>query len=149
LMALSGELSRTLKTVQGVVDARVQIVLPENSPLLDKSQWSPTTASVLIRYRGGSLPLSEDEVKKLVARGIEGLQADNVAVVFKRTAAVNPPQRSVAWYLGDQQVVIAALALMILASIASLFLVLQNKRNRATIEQLRAQLAAERPRVTA
>jgi len=150
LMALSGELSRTLKTVQGVVDARVQIVLPENSPLLDKSQWSPTTASVLIRYRGGSLPLSEDEVKKLVARGIEGLQADNVAVVFKRTAAVNPPQRSVAWYLGDQQVVIAALALMILASIASLFLVLQNKRNRATIERLRAELqAAERPRVTA
>src|SRR5215831_8017600 len=46
LLALSGELTRTLKSVAGVVDARVQVVLPENSPLVDRSQWSPPTASV-------------------------------------------------------------------------------------------------------
>src|SRR5215475_2620110 len=38
LMALSGELSRTLRSVQGVVDARVQVVLPDNSPLLQSDQ---------------------------------------------------------------------------------------------------------------
>jgi type III secretion protein J len=143
LMALSGELSRTLKTVEGVVDARVQVVLPDNSPLLDKSQWSPPTASVLIRYRGNQLPLSEDEVKKLVARGIEGLQAENVGVVFKRTAVVRPPQRDLSSRLfGDQQFVITALALTALASLGSLLLVFRNRRNRVTIEKLRTQLQA-------
>ena len=89
LMALAGELNRTLKSVQGVVDARVQVVLPDNSPLLERSQWSPPTASVLIKYRGAQSPLTQDEVKNLVARGIEGLQADNVAIVFNadRTGA--------------------------------------------------------------
>src|SRR6185437_846661 len=94
LMALSGELSRTLKSIQGIVDARVQIVLPDNSPLLPSDQRNPTTASVLLKYRGGQPPLSEDEVKKLVARGIEGLQPDSVAVVFKRIDPVRVPQNS-------------------------------------------------------
>ena len=142
LMALSGELSRTLKTVQGVVDARVQIVLPDNSPLLDKSQWSPSTASVLIRYRGNQPPLSEDEVKRLVSRGTEGLLPDNVGVVFKRIPPVTQPSRDVIWYLGDQMVVMAALSLMILASLGSLLLVFRNWRNRSTIEELRSQLRA-------
>src|SRR5215475_12658342 len=47
VMALQGEISRTLKSVTGVADARVQVVLPENSPILDKADWKPTTASVL------------------------------------------------------------------------------------------------------
>src|SRR5206468_11643220 len=80
LMAFSGELSRTLKSIQGIVDARVQVVLPENSPLLQADQRNPTTASVLVRYRGTQPPLTEEEVKKLVARGVEGLQPDNVGV---------------------------------------------------------------------
>jgi type III secretion protein J len=149
LMALSGELSRMLKSVEGVVDARVQVVLPENSPLLDKSQWSPTTAAVLLKYRGARTPLSEDEVKKLVARGVEGLQPENVGVVFKKIEPVRQPQRDVAWYLGDQQVVMASVALMTLASLGSLLLVFRSRRQRAAIEQLRRQLQAERPQLTA
>src|SRR5215467_11964388 len=131
LMALSGELSRTLKSVQGVVDARVQIVLPDNSPLLDRSQWSPPTSSVLIKYRGSQFPLTSDEVKSLVARGIEGLQADNVAVVFKRTEPVRMPPRNATWYLSDQTVVVSALGLMLVASFGSVLLIFRGKRLRA------------------
>jgi type III secretion protein J len=151
LMALSGELSRTLKSVNGVVDARVQVVLPDNSPLLDKNQWSPTTASVLMKYRGAQLPLSEDEVKKLVARGIEGLQADNVAVVFKRVEPVRPPVKDVSWYMGDQRIVIASLSLMTIASLGSLVLVFRSWRYRATIKALQAQVKGitEHPQVAA
>lgn len=151
LMALSGELSRTLKSIQGVVDARVQIVLPDNSPLLQSDQRNPTTASVLLKYRGGQPPLSEDEVKKLVARGIEGLQPDNVAVVFKKIEPVRVPQKTAKPYLGDSQVVIAALALMMLASFASLMLVFRTSRQRTKIRELEAELrdAARRPTVPA
>jgi type III secretion protein J len=151
LMALSGELSRTLKSVQGVVDARVQIVLPDNSPLLDRSQWSPPTSSVLIKYRGSQFPLSQDEVKSLVARGIEGLQADNVAVVFKRTEPARMPSKNPAWYLSDQYVVIAALCLMLLASLGSLLLILRGRRLSATILRLESKVKGmvERPQVAA
>jgi type III secretion protein J len=133
------------------VDARVQIVLPENSPLLEKSQWSSTTASVLIRYRGSQLPLSEDEVKKLVSRGIEGLQPENVGVVLKRSNPVRQPQRDAANFLGDQQVVVASLSLMTLACVGALALVFQSVRYRATIKKLQDHINAtsERPQVTA
>jgi type III secretion protein J len=151
LMALSGELSRTLKSVQGVVDARVQIVLPENSPLLDKSQLSLTTASVLIRYRGSQPPLTEDEVKKLVAHGIEGLQVENVGVVFKRSDPVRQPRRDVGWYLGDPQIVVASLALMTIACLGALALVFRSWRYRATIRELQARIKqiGEHPQVRA
>jgi type III secretion protein J len=151
LMALSGELSRTLKSVQGVVDARVQIVLPDNSPLLDRSQWSPPTSSVLIKYQGSQTPLTPDEVKNLVARGIEGLQADNVAVVFKRTEPFRMPTKSPTWYLSDQYIVFAALGLMVLASLGSIILMLRGRRLRAKVHQLESQIKSmtERPQVSA
>jgi type III secretion protein J len=151
LMALSGELGRTLKSVQGVVDARVQIVLPDNSPLLDRSQWSPPTTSVLIKYRGSQYPLTQEEVKNLVSRGVEGLQPDNVAVVFKRIEPVRMPSNGPLWPLSDQYVVIAAFALMLLASLGSLLLIFRLRRVNAAIRGLEAQIKAmpDRPQVAA
>ncbi len=151
LMALSGELSRTLKSIQGIVDARVQIVLPDNSPLLQSDQRTATTASVLVRYRGSQLPLSEDEVKKLVARGIEGLQPDNVAVVFKKIEPVRVPSKAAKPLLGDTQIVIASLALMMLASFASLLLLFRSSRQQVKIRGLEAQIRemTKRPPVPA
>jgi type III secretion protein J len=140
LMALSGELARTIKTVAGVVDARVQVVLPENSPLLDKTQWSPTTASVLVRYQGSQPPLAEDEIKKLVARGVEGLQPDNVGVVFKRVDPVRQPN-DVGWYLGNQQLLVLSLALLVVASLGLLVLLYRLRRQRLTIGELQRKLA--------
>jgi len=84
LSGLNGELTRTLDSVSGVVDARVQVVLPDNTPLIDKSEQSPPTASALIQFRGEQPPLKDVEVENLIARSIEGLSPDNVAVVFKQ-----------------------------------------------------------------
>jgi type III secretion protein J len=142
LLALSGELTRTIKSVAGVVDARVQVVLPENSPLLDKSQWSPTTASVLIKHRGSAPPLTEDEVRSLVARGVEGLQPENVAVVYKRISATSPPNYDVGWYLSDAYVVAGSLALALLTSFGALLLVFRSQRQKRTIESLQRELEA-------
>jgi type III secretion protein J len=139
LLGLSGELTRTIKSVAGVLDARVQVVLPENSPLVDKSQWSPTTASVLIKHRGSALPLTEDEVKSLVARGVEGLQPENVAVIFKRINVTPAPNRDANWYLSDAYVVVASLTLSALMSIGTLFLVTRVQRQKATIAKLRRE----------
>lgn len=142
LVGLSGELTRTLKSVTGVVDARVQVVLPENSPLLDKAQWSPTTASVLVKHRGSAPPLTEDEIKSLVARGVEGLQPENVAVVFKRISATSSPNRDIGWYLSDAYVVIGSLGLAALTGFGALFLVFRSQRQKAAILSLRRDLEA-------
>jgi type III secretion protein J len=142
LLALSGELTRTIKSVAGVVDARVQVVLPENSPLLDKSQWSPTTASVLIKHRGSAPPLTEDEVKSLVARGVEGLQPENVAVVYKRVSAAPSPNYDVSWYLSDAYVVAGSLALAALTILGVLALVFRSQRQKRTIRSLESELAS-------
>ncbi|MCX6629837.1 MAG: hypothetical protein NTW28_19640, partial [Candidatus Solibacter sp.] len=110
LVGLSGEITRTLKSVDGVVDARVHVVLPDNSPLLDRSQWSATTASVLIKYRGKAIPMDENEVKSLVAKSVQGLIPDQVAVVYKRVPEMKREDRDVAWYVGNQEVTVGAVA---------------------------------------
>src|SRR5262245_30142402 len=142
LLALSGELTRTIKSVTGVVDARVQVVLPENSPLLDKSQWSLPTASVLVKHRGSAPPLTEDEVRSLVARGVEGLQPENVAVIYKRISAAPPRNRDIGWYLSDAYVVIGSLTLAALTSAGGLLLVFRSQRQKAAIASLRRELEA-------
>ncbi|MFN0167311.1 MAG: hypothetical protein ACKV22_12850 [Bryobacteraceae bacterium] len=141
LVGLSGEMSRTLKSIGGVSDARVHVVLPENSPLLEKSQWSPTTASVLIKYTTKAPPLQETEVRSLVAKSVEGLNPDNVAVVFKRVDVKTLPSRDVNWYLGNQEILIASLSLLTITTIASLALVARARMLRSKVEKLERQLA--------
>jgi type III secretion protein J len=141
LVGISGEIDRTLKSVAGVVDARAIVVLPDSSPLLDKSERVPPTASVLIKYRGNTLPLSEDDVKKLVARAVEGLQPENVAVVYKKIEPRPVPDRSVIPILGNQEFLVAALALLAVSSLGCLGMVAKARWQRSKIETLEQQLA--------
>ena len=81
IFALSQELSRTVSEIDGVLSARVHLVLPENDPL--RQQLVPSSASVFIRHRadmsvGNLMP----QVKMLVANGVAGLSYDKVSVVL-------------------------------------------------------------------
>jgi type III secretion protein J len=139
LLALSGEIGRTLKSVPGVVDARVQIVLPENSPILDKADWKPTTASVLLKYIWPQPPIKETDVRNLVAKGVEGLTAENVAVVFHKIEPRPEPKHSVAWYLGNQQYLVVSLALLTVSSLGNLALTIRGRQQRRVIDRLRLE----------
>ena len=151
ILGLSGEMRRTLESVAGVVEARVHVVLPENSPLIEKAQWSLTTASVLIKYRGDQLPLREEEIKNLVAKGVEGLQPDNVAVVFKKVESKPVPSRDMQWYLRSQQVTVSSLALLALTTVGAMALLIRGRLQKAKIQRLQKQLkaAASVPQLTA
>jgi type III secretion protein J len=93
--ALSGEIVRTLETVDGVASARVHLVLPEADPLVqalaaDGKPRVAAQAAVLLKTRAGrSQPIAEAEVRKLVAGSVTGLEPAAVAVVF--TAAAECP----------------------------------------------------------
>lgn len=82
--ALQGELTRTIRTLQGVTDARVHIVIPERS--LFVSEQRPATASVLLSLLPG-VTLARDQIRgivNLVANSVEGLRPENVTVVDTR-----------------------------------------------------------------
>lgn len=140
LCALSGKLTGIIKSVSGVVHAHVQVALPENSPLLDKAQWNPPTASVLITHQGSVPPLTEDEVRRLVAGGVEGLKPENVAVVYKTIPATPPQDRNIGWYLSDAYVVAGSVVLAMLTMAASISLVFRNQQQKATIASLQREL---------
>ncbi|MBK3666666.1 type III secretion inner membrane ring lipoprotein SctJ [Bradyrhizobium diazoefficiens] len=79
--ALSEELSRTISDIDGVLSARVHVVLPKNDLL--RRDATPSSASVFIRHDSkADLSILQPQIKMLVANSIEGLSYDKVAVVF-------------------------------------------------------------------
>lgn len=79
--ALSEELSRTISDIDGVISARVHVVLPKNDLL--RQDTIPSSASVFIRHNSNAnLSALLPQIKVLIANSIEGLSYDKVAVVF-------------------------------------------------------------------
>lgn len=79
--ALSEELSRTISDIDGVLSARVHVVLPKNDLL--RRDTTPSSASVFIRHDSrANLSILLPQIKMLVANSIEGLSYDKVAVIF-------------------------------------------------------------------
>jgi type III secretion protein J len=89
IFALSQEVQQTLMQLDGVVDARVHIALPERSLLDDKPQ-SASASVVIIERPGANLEMRETDIKAIVTDGIEGLKDINRVTVkfFTRHAAV-------------------------------------------------------------
>jgi type III secretion protein J len=79
IYAISQELSQTLRNVDGVVSARVHVVIPANDPLSEKIR--PSSAAVFIKHRPDvDLRLLAPAVKDMVAHSIEGLTHDQVSL---------------------------------------------------------------------
>lgn len=82
LEATAGEIERTLETAEGIVSARVHLVMEEPDPLaLDGKPRTGARAAVLIKASQGKAPLAEADVQKLVAGSVPGLEPGHVAVV--------------------------------------------------------------------
>ena len=81
LWALGQELSRTISDIDGVLTARVQVVLPNND-LLNRDP-TPSSASVFVRFdRRSPVEQLVPQIKQLVANSVEGLSYDKVSVVL-------------------------------------------------------------------
>ena len=81
IRAISGELARTIRQINAVDDARVQIVIPETR--LFEAAKAPVTASVLLKLKPGK-SLTPSQVRgiiHLVASSVENLQTENVTLV--------------------------------------------------------------------
>lgn len=85
LQALCSELEKTIQSMDGVVMARVHVVLPEEQLVPDENvENNRPKAAVLIKYRlnaAGEVPYREDGVRALIANSIQNLDPKDVVVV--------------------------------------------------------------------
>lgn len=76
--ALEGELARTLSAMDGVENATVRLVLPEERLFTDDQ--TDATASVLVRPRGQLSQGQIESITLLVASAVEGLDTSGITV---------------------------------------------------------------------
>ena len=79
--ALQGELARTIRNFQQVVEARVHIATPKESVFIEDEK--PPTASISVKLRGRE-KLSQHEIQSivnLVASAVPGLTTENITLV--------------------------------------------------------------------
>jgi len=93
LQALCSELEETIQSMDGVIMARVHVVLPEEQlvPEENTSDNRPK-AAVLIKYRlnaAGEVPYREDGVRALVANSIQKLDPKDVVVIGNEIPVVS------------------------------------------------------------
>ena len=86
--SMSQELSSTLSLIDGILTARVHVVLPPNGSAGPEETY-PSSASVFIKYTpdlelAGFIP----KVKTLVANSIEGLSLDKITVSLFPTSRI-------------------------------------------------------------
>ena len=152
LDATAGEIERTLETVEGVVSARVHLVLEETDPLaVDAKPKSAARAAVLLKARPGATPIAAVDVQKLVAGSVAGL--DPVAVSVVVTSAAAPAEEAAALASlgplrlspGTRPLLVGAVVavLLVLALLATLLLV--TARRLAALERAAGDHAARLP----
>lgn len=90
--AMEGELARTITSLEAVKEARVHLVLPEQSVFAMRRE--PASASVVVRLRQGRAlgPSEVASIVHLVAAAVPGLAAERVALTTTDGAMLHKPR---------------------------------------------------------
>lgn len=81
ILGLQTELETTLKSLEGVEDARVHIVMPEPNLFIENEK--PATAAITLKLVPGT-SIGEDQIRAMVnllSSSVEGLKHENVTIV--------------------------------------------------------------------
>jgi type III secretion protein J len=91
IYGLQQELAKTLSQIDGVLVARVHIVVPATDPF--EAAAKPSSAAVFIKHRDDmNMQTMVMSVKDLVVRSVEGLAPETVSVnLFAARATATPP----------------------------------------------------------
>ncbi|MEY2617686.1 MAG: type secretion inner rane ring lipoprotein SctJ [Pseudomonadota bacterium] len=119
LYALSQELGATLSQIDGVIFARVHVVLPERT--VPGEAPVPSSAAVFIKHQDGyNLDTLQPLVRRLVTHSIPALAPEKISIVFLNA----PPPRSkqeamhASTSASGLAIVVAVLGVLLVASLA-------------------------------
>lgn len=88
IYALSQGLAETISQIDGVITARVHVVLPDRAPGAG-AVLTPSSAAVFIKYKDAyNLDSVVPQIKRLVTNSIPDLAYDNVSVVLVPSMAM-------------------------------------------------------------
>ena len=94
LKALGGEVSNALNQIDGVLEARAIVMIPENNDLTQPENKPMPSASVFIKYRPGpkdESPIKREDVQQFVSTAVPELKPAAVTVLL--TPATAPDGR--------------------------------------------------------
>ncbi|MEN4920219.1 type III secretion inner membrane ring lipoprotein SctJ [Achromobacter spanius] len=157
IYALSQELTNTLSQMDGVLAARVHVVLPERGGVGETT--TPSTAAVFIKHQTGyNLDALQPQIRKLVTHAIPGLTEDRVSIALvsaqpaAASAAAGNATRQVMGIevadgsAGTLAVLLGALTLLVRALAAAIgWLLWRYGRPAAAAPQRREPVAEARP----
>lgn len=127
LYALSQELGATLTQIDGVIVARVHVVLPERGSPGDPN--TPSSAAVFIKHQSGyNLDTVLPQVRRLVTNSIPGLTPEKVSIVLvsalasdgNASAAAATPDAKAGGAQASAGVPVAAVIALVVLLLASL-----------------------------
>jgi type III secretion protein J len=135
IYALTQEVQETLSQIDGVITARVHIVLPKNDPFGDNI--APSSASIFIKYFSGSnLEDIRSDIKFIVEKSIEGLKYEKISIVmlpamesvnaknkmqWNNILGIRVPQNSV----GSLQLVLGVLVFLLFVTLLAVIFLLK------------------------
>jgi type III secretion protein J len=90
---LAEQIASTIRKMDGVLDAEVQISFPEEDPLNPGKTKGDITASVYVKHNGAlddPNAHAATKIKRLVASSITGLKYDNVTLILDKARSEAP-----------------------------------------------------------
>jgi len=152
IYAMSEELSQTISNIDGVLTARIHVVLPKNNPI--KRNSTPSSASVFIRHAADAdMTGLLTKIKMLVASSIEGLTYDHVSVVMTRAEPIQEIKPQTASQAGMQPFNVFSMrtyvevAFILIALSVLVFIFFRRKWGRAKSDVQSIQSFDEGPRL--
>lgn len=129
------DIERQLRALPGVTLAIVTVVLPQD-PSLELNPY-PATASVVINYRDQKPSFTEQQIQNLVAGGVPNLKPENVRVTVSPQTLRPVPQRELNTRRRNNILTAVGVGLVTLLGFLSVVLLLQTRRQRAKLAELR------------
>jgi type III secretion protein J len=92
LEALGGEVSNALNRIDGVLEAKTIVMIPEDNDLTQPDKKPHPSASVFVKYRPtieGKSPIDEQRIRNFVSTAVPEMKPEFVTVLLSEAQPVN------------------------------------------------------------